>query len=359
MYQPQVVTSGGINTAVQSNGRAAPLWYGEVQALTNPSDIDLSLKESGLTYKYALKPLYGDDGLDSWSEPIERAQKLITVAADGRRSASKDVMYKDHEKRKQWNTANPYGQQKDLIRRYGKDNFLNIVGKNYQLHQPEQVYEAYLELAEHMGLQIHMAGVINNGMSVWARVKLDADVIVKDARIERYITILTGVSKSTKAGESPQDVACFNQWNMLLNKTEWYLGNVTHNYMFNPKSFAESIFDKLNPEKVQQELDFLVNSECKQNQKREYFKNVLFVDFSNEKKVEKNTQKLDRYIEIASKSPCKIDLVARNRTWYGAFMDATWLADRFKTSDRVSSNFGGNIGRVKANAYSTALRLAA
>ena len=110
---------------------------------------------------------------------------------------------------------------------------------------------------------------------------------------------------------------------------------------------------------MQDEITTLVNSKCYANQKRDYFKNVLFVDFSDEKKQEKNTQKLNRYLEVANQEPCKIKMDARDNTWYGAFMDATWLADRFKTSDRVSSNFGGNIGRVKANAYSTALQLAA
>ena len=353
----QIVTTGGINTDIKSNGRNVPLWYGNVSALSNPADIELSLKESGLTYKYALKPLFGDIVTKDGSQ-IERAQKLITIDADGTRSDSKDVKYKDHEKREQWNTDNPYKKQKDLVRRKAKDNFLDIVGKDYQLHQPADLYGAYLELANHMGLQVHMAGVINSGMSVWARVKLDRDIAVKDARIERFITLLTGVSKSTKAGESPQDVACFNQWNTLLNKTEWHLGNTSHRYLFDPETFAQAIADKLTPARIQMhyELDRLVNSECKENQKREYLKNVLFVDFENKEKVEKNTNKLNRFLELSKQEPCFVKSDARKNTWYGAFMDATWFADRFPTRDRASSNFGGNIGRIKSNAYKTALR---
>ena len=354
----QTVTAGGINTSIMSNGQTAPLWYGEVSALTDPSDIAQSLKESGLTYRYAMTPLYNSRG-----ETIERMQKLITIDENGKRSDDTDVLFKDHAKRKEWNEDNPLLMEKPLIRRHGVDNFLSIVGKNYQLHQPEQVYKAYLELANYMGLQIHMAGVINNGHSVWARVKTDDDIEVKDARIERYITILTGVSKSTKAGESPEDVACFNQWNTLLNNTAWYLGNISHRYLFDPQAFADSIYEKLNPEQVKREIIALVEAPCNAYQKHNYFKNVLFTDFSNKEKLSKNTQKLERYIGIANSSPCKVDAEARHNTWYGSFMEATWIADRSQSRDmdglgsgRASSNLTGTIGKTKSNAYIQALR---
>ena len=354
----QIVTAGGINTSIKSrNGQTAPLWYGEVSALSDPSNIALSLKESGLTYRYALSPIYNSRG-----DIIDRMQKLITIDANGNRSDDTNILFKDHAKRRQWNKDNPLLKQKPEIRRHGVDNFLSIVGKNYQLHQPEQVYKAYLELANYMGLQIHMAGVINNGHSVWARVKIDDDIEVKDAKIERYITILTGVSKSTKAGESPQDVACFNQWNMLLNATAWSLGNISHRYMFNPQGFADSIYEQLNPEQIKREITALVESPCNTYDKHAYFKNVLFADFNNKDKLGKNTQKLEHYIDMVNSDNCRVDAEARRNTWYGAFMDATYIADRFPSRDmyglgsgRASSNLTGTIGKTKSGAYVKAL----
>ena len=207
-----------------------------------------------------------------------------------------------------------------------------------------------------------MAGVINNGHSIWARVKLDKDIEVKDAIIAQYITIMTGVSKSTKAGESPEDVACFNQWNLLLNNTEWYLGNVSHRGLFNHEQFAQTIAKRLNYDQKARELTALIETKCNTYEKHNYFKNVLFADFANKEKLAKNTQKLERYIEMANSKPCKVDAEARHNTWYGAFMEATWIADRFPSRDMsglgsglASSNLTGRIGKTKSKAYAQAL----
>jgi len=355
----QIVTSGVINTNIVSNDRqTAPMFYGKVTALDNPSNITQSLEQAGLTFTYATEPLFNEN-----LEPIDRMQKLITIDQKGNKSTQTHLRYKDYLERKQWNDDNPGAKQKDLIRRNAKDNFLNIVGKDYKLHQPEQVYKAYLELANYLDLQIHMAGVINNGHSIWARVKLDKDIEVKDAKIAQYITIMTGVSKSTKAGESPEDVACFNQWNLLLNNTEWYLGNVSHRGLFNHEQFAQTIAKRLNYDQKARELTALIETECNTYEKHNYFKNVLFADFANKEKLAKNTQKLERYIEIANSKPCKVDAEARHNTWYGSFMDATWIADRFSSRDMLglgsglaSSNLTGRIGKFKTNAYVQALR---
>ena len=355
----EIVSSGVINTNIVSNDRqTAPMFYGKVTALDNPSNITQSLEQAGLTFTYATEPLFNEH-----LEPIDRMQKLITIDKMGNKSTQTHLRYKDHLERKQWNDDNPGAKQKDLIRRNAKDNFLNIVGKDYKLHQPEQVYKAYLELANYLDLQIHMAGVINNGHSIWARVKLDKDIEVEDAKIAQYITIMTGVSKSTKAGESPEDVACFNQWNLLLNNTEWYLGNVSHRGLFNHEQFAQTIAKRLNYDQKARELTALIETKCNTYEKHNYFKNVLFADFANKEKLAKNTQKLERYIEMANSKPCKVDAEARHNTWYGSFMDATWIADRFSSRDMsglgsglASSNLTGRIGKFKTNAYVQALR---
>ena len=355
----QIVTSGVINKDIVSNKRqTAPLFYGPVTALDNPSNITESLEQAGLTFTYATEPLFNET-----LEPIERMQKLITIDKKGNKSTQTHLRYKDHLKRKQWNEDNPGSLPQDEIRRHAKDNFLNIVGKDYKLHQPEQVYKAYLELSNYLGLQIHMAGVINNGHSIWARVKLDKDIEVKDAIIAQYISIMTGVSKSTKAGESPEDVSCFNQWNLLLNNTEWYLGNVSHRGLFYPEQFAKTINERLNYAQKERELTALIETRCQENEKRDYFKNVLFADFANKEKIAKNSIKLERYIEMANSTPCKVDADARDKTWYGSFMEATWITDRFHSRDMsgigsglASSNLTGQIGKFKANAYIQALR---
>ena len=354
----QIVNSGVINTNIVSNNRqTAPMFYGNVTALDNPSNITQSLEQAGLTFTYATEALH-----NSRQEQIDRSTMLITIDSNGNKSTDVDMLYKDHKYREQWNIDNPGKKPKDLIRRNAKDNFLNIVGKDYKLHQPEQVYKAYLELANYLDLQIHMAGVINNGHSIWARVKLDKDIEVKDAKIAQYITIMTGVSKSTKAGESPEDVACFNQWNLLLNNTEWYLGNVSHRGLFNHEQFAETIAKRLNYDQKARELTALIETNCNTYEKHNYFKNVLFADFANKEKLAKNTQKLERYIEIANSKPCKVDAEARHNTWYGSFMEATWIADRFPSRDMsglgsglASSNLTGRIGKTKSKAYSLAL----
>ena len=355
----QIVTSGVINPSIVSNNRqTAPLFYGPVTALDNPSNITQSLEQAGLTFTYATEALH-----NSRQEQIDRSTMLITIDSNGKKSTDTHMFYKDVNQRRQWNIDNPGKKPKDLIRRNAKDNFLNIVGKDYKLHQPEQVYKAYLELSNYLGLQIHMAGVINNGHSIWARVKLDKDIEVKDAKIAQYISIMTGVSKSTKAGESPEDVACFNQWNLLLNNTAWYLGNVPHRGLFYPEQFAKTINERLNYAQKERELIALIETQCQEDEKRDYFKNVLFADFANKEKIAKNSVKLERYIEIANSKPCKVDAEARHNTWYGSFMDATWIADRFPSRDTsglgsglASSNLTGQIGKFKANAYIQALR---
>ena len=90
----QIVTSGVINPSIVSNNRqTAPLFYGNVTALDNPSNITQSLEQAGLTFTYATEALYNEH-----LEKIDRSQKLITIDSNGNKSTDTDMLYKDHKR---------------------------------------------------------------------------------------------------------------------------------------------------------------------------------------------------------------------------------------------------------------------
>ena len=370
--------AGVINTSIKSNRGRAPIWYGNFNALSDPDNVALSLRECQLDFKYALTDLY-----DERQNLIHRNKKLITVDSDDIPSDNVALLYADHKQRAAHNAkhANNPSQFKPTVKRRPADNYLAIVGSDYKLHQPQDIYEAYLRLTEYMGLTLHMAGKVNQGNSIWARIKLNEDINIKDTTIERYITLITGTSKATKAGESPQDIWCANQWNILLGKTQWYLANVAHRRLLDTASFADTIRERLDHDKLQVQLNILANSECSGNERIRYLKDAIFGNqFENvipinasledrekiEKKNEKNAIAFEKH--LASINAKQIDSDARRTisstgkrtaTWYGTYMDLTWLADRLPTKDKASSQISGRIGNMKSKGFYDALRLAA
>ena len=89
----QIVNSGVINTNIVSNNRqTAPMFYGNVTALDNPSNITQSLEQAGLTFTYATEALH-----NSRQEQIDRSTMLITIDSNGNKSTDVDMLYKDHK----------------------------------------------------------------------------------------------------------------------------------------------------------------------------------------------------------------------------------------------------------------------
>lgn len=372
----QRLDSGVINADLNSQV-GAPIWYGKFKSLTDPSDVGASLKEAQLDFKYDLTNLYDDR-----QNLITRKKKLITVDANGINSDTVALKYSDHKQRVAHNAkhANDPRKFKPIVLRQPADNFLDIVGNNYQLHQPQDIYEAYLHLAQYMGLTLDMAGKVNRGASIWARIKLNEDITFKDATIKRYISLITGISKATKAGESPQDYSCSNQWNILLNNTQWYLGNVSHRHLLNTKLFAKTINKRLDHENLKNQLILLSNTDCSENERRQYLKDAIFGNqFENvipigasledrekiEKRNEKNAEKFEKHLAYIATDQKESDARRtitptgkRIPTWYGAYMDLTWLADRLPTKDKVSSQIDGRIGKMKSRAFYDAIALA-
>ena len=393
------ITSGAV-----SQGSGIGNWYDDVVELSDPSNIEKSLFESGLDFEYGLTPLYNKDGKE-----ISRNKKLITLQkhsnliGPNRRSYdgqirmaypdtmipqdSRDVYFKDHNRRLEWNRDNPDKPQLELIKRTSENNYLSIVGSDYKIHQPRAFYEIFLKLAEHYRLELTMAGVVQDGKKIFARIKLDHDIRVLDAKIANYLLLVTGVGVSTKGGLNPWDLDCFNAWMQLLSSTQWDLGNVSHKNTLPSIHFAQAMLQKMDIPQQQKELTALATASCSPNERKEYFKNVLFPprrggfgswdrleafpasDHSedNQRKREhlqlKNQETLERYIEVANDdSKAKVNCDARNNTWYGSFQEAIWIADRFNVNNhselgsaRVNSTLLGKIRNTKQHCYDFAL----
>jgi len=385
-----IENSQSITAGATSDTSGISNWYRDVITLSDPSNIQKSLDESQLNFEYGLTPIY-----DEYGKKIQRNQKLITItprklpASDAIvsvRQDTQDIRYKNHAYREQWNQDNPDSEPQELIKRHRQDNYLSIVGNDYKLHQPRAFYEIFLKLAEHHKLELTMAGVVQDGKKIFARIKLNQGIQVRDAVIDNYLLLLTGVGVSTKGGLNPWDLACFNAWRHMLSSTSWELGTVNHKHTLPSIAFAQGMLDRINIAQQEREIQALVDAECTQNEKKEYFKNVLFparrgglgswdrlpcypttTEASREKRdklFSKNQETLNRYLTLAQDSDkgAMVDCDARHKNWYGAFQEAIWIADRFNVnhhsqlgSARVNSTLTGAIGNTKQLCYQFAL----
>ena len=341
-------------------------WYKGVKPLSNPTDIPLSLRESGLTWEYALTPLY-----DDLNRLVTRRQKLITVDVAGVRSDAVDVKYPDWESRARWNNDHPEICQKALVKTYAADNFLTTVGKDYQLHQPEFIYDVFKRVAERMNVRLTMAGDVNNGQTIFARARLSHDIEIKDALIKRYLMLMSGVDKKTRAGCDNEDHGCMNAWRTMLKGATYYIG-LRHTAKFDLERFVapllqDASFDR---QRHTRELSALINAKITKRDTELYFREVLFpkgkggsgswitlpgIEKEKRNHVREANQKLINQYLVLANSDATTYQDARYNTWYGAFQAAIWIVDRQRSNARLSSHLAGTIGNRKVYCYQQAL----
>jgi len=391
------ITSGGTNANTAT-------WYNDVVAFTDPADINKCLQESGIAnVRYAKEPVFAqqpitvggnhtivNDGSRAGLVQPEYVQlkrdKIVLERLNYRgewiSSTTQDLFFKDRAKREEHNAKNPLNQ-KPLVRREAHENYLDIVGSDYVMHQPSEVFQVMHGATDKLGLQMHMAGIVNDGQKIFARIDIGRSIKTFDAEIAQYVLALTGIGSSTKGGISQHDHACFNEWYAMIKGSRWGLGNFHHRYALPSETMMKIFVDRAheNITRQQSEIDDLIKSHVTRDQIDEMIKECLLdvrpddpklidsarTDVKAEKKLARVVKLFEHYREdvLTTKDnqngpfiECESRGTRDNPTAYGAFQSVIWLADRRRSRNRLQSNLDGQIANRKQRAYEMALDFA-
>lgn len=358
----QIITNGGVRETTAK-------WYSGVTTFTNPSDINQCLDEAGFgSIRYALETVHDSEG-----RALSRDRKVVLERFNGIdwvSDTTRNVYYKN------WESLKAAG--KDFIKTLAHDNYQKIVGGDYKLHQPEDVFRVVHSSAEKLGLELAQAGIVNDGRRLFARIDLGEAIKVRDANIPQFLLTITGIGSSTKAGLSAHDMACLNEWQAMVKKANWGLANHSHsNRLPSENMLGEFVKIALaNVERQRAEIETLVNAPLSQAQLDEMIQECLLDvrsddaeliekarhDEKAQKKLLKNVRYFKQYREAARRDPAFIECEARGTadrmTAYGGFQSVIWIADRLRTRNALQSNLEGTMRDRKQKALNMALTFA-
>jgi hypothetical protein len=364
-------------------------WFSGVENFTDPANINQCLKESGLNdVRYTTEPLFGPTRVFG-SPEIKRHKQVILERFDGYdwvKDNKSDLYFKDADKRSAKNEGLPLHERQPLIQRRASDRYLDIVGKEYKLHQPSQVFSVIHGAALKLDIEMAQAGIVNDGMTMFSRIDTGKVIHSKDARIPQFLLLLTGIGKCTKGGISQHDMACLNEWQSMIKNARWGLGSYHHGNNLPAENMLERMLVQAtkNLGEQQRQIDLLVNTQVKPNDINDMIKNIMFDvkgdwelthvadQDKRQRLLARNNRQFETLREIAKREPKVmaaggwINSDARGTpsqpTAYGAFQSVVYLIDRQRTrgaSGALSSNLTGTMQNRKQAALEMALDLAA
>jgi len=359
----QFITGGGVRSTTAK-------WYDGVTTFSDPSDINRCLDEAGFgSIRYALETVHDSEGRE-----LTRDRKVVLERFNGNdwvSDTTRNVYYKN------WQVLQATG--KNHIKTLAHDNYQKIVGGDYKLHQPEDVFRVVHSSAEKLGLELAQAGIVNDGRRLFARIDLGQDIKIRDAVIPQFLLTITGIGISTRAGLSAHDMACLNEWQSMLNQVK-ARGIASHSHSNRlPSENMLGEFVKVaiaNVERQRANIERLVNASLSQSQLDEMIQECLLDvrsddpelvekarhDEKAQKKLLKNVRYFEQYRDAARSAPAFIECEARGTadrmTAYGGFQSVIWIADRLRTRNALQSNLEGNMRDRKQKALTMALNFA-
>ena len=178
--------------AVRFAGRERKRWWGIGNQITDPYDVDQSLREALLNFRYEVR-----------GNSVELMQELERADNDGAVS-----------KYRSFGPA-PSRYNRSIIKaEHGQPDIeLGGCGTRWHPHQPGDILEFFQRVSSKVGggLQMNTAGSLRRGGMIFAAAQFDKSIKVLDCEmVDMYLTGLTSIFGSTILGVTGIQVECAN-----------------------------------------------------------------------------------------------------------------------------------------------------
>lgn len=118
---------------------------------------------------------------------------------------------------------------------------LSVVTNDYQVVQPEQVFEFYKHFVDNHGFRMHTAGSLANGKKIWALAEVGKEFTLKgNDTVGAYLLLATSYDRSmaTIAKFTSVRVVCQNTLNISVNHEGGKAIKVSHSAEFDHAEIA-------------------------------------------------------------------------------------------------------------------------
>ena len=188
------------DNTVRFAGRERRRWWGSGNQITDPYDIDLSLNQAKLTFRYESRP-----------NAIELLQDCKRVDGNGQLITERAYI----------GTTSSYNRSIIKVEPGQPDVELGHCGTRWTPHQPGQMLEFFQRVSKKVAgdLQINTAGALKGGGMIFAAAMFDRKVKILDCElVDMYLTFLTSISGATITGLTGIQVECANTAEYFINE---------------------------------------------------------------------------------------------------------------------------------------------
>jgi len=348
---------------VRFAGRNRRRWWGVGNQITDPYDVDKSLREAYLTFRYET-----------------RANDLLLLSdvdqVDGAGITHSTRVYDTRPSRFNRSIIKVEGGQPEME--------LGHCGTRWQPHQPGQMLEFFQQVSQRVAgdLQINTAGSLRNGGMIFAAAMFDRKVKILDCEmVDMYLSFLTSIYGATITGVTGIQIECANTAEYFINQDTPRV-TYSHGKALDVRAAVEAI-GVVDLDAIERLLNRCAVIPFDANQRAGYFENALIGDRAKpERTIERRRtdMKLERVInpaykkwdrestqlrEAYSDGPGQ-DLPSRRDTLLGAWSAVTDFCDHRRRSTDAGRGAQALIGSgpdsirsIKRRALAAVYQLAA
>ena len=245
---------------------------------------------------------------------------------------------------------------------------LSVVSPKYQIVQPREIAEFFVDFVENTGLyHMDVVGSLKGGRIIWALAKSSRKMeIAAGDTIEEHLLVMTSYDKviPTIAKEVATRTVCNNTINMALGETDRMQIRIPHSKKFDAEAVKTEMLFGQKWDAFGEAVRKLAGVPIKAADARQYFLDVLYTPAYRETmQYSKDAAKrrVDGLVACYEQAPGQKLSSARGTLW-GAVNAVTFYADHAvrATSEgaRLASAWTGNGERLKNRAVTTALAIA-
>ena len=242
---------------------------------------------------------------------------------------------------------------------------LSVVSKRYQVVQPHEVLEFYRDLTEAGGFELETAGVLKEGLKLWALAKTGQETVLRGGdKVGAYLLLATSCDGTlcTTAQFTSIRVVCNNTLNMAVGDSSGAV-KVPHSRKFDPQLVKQELGIGLSSwERFVGNMRRLAERPIHKFEAMNLIVNVMG-DPELPLADQPNQKALQNVYALYSGQGMGADLSSANGTAWGLLNAVTQFVDherRARSQDyRLDSAWFGQGAAIKGKAYQEALKLAA
>ena len=267
--------------------------------------------------------------------------------------------------------------QRFALVRDSDDQFLDIVGKNYQPTQNADAFEFFDAFVKETKLKMHTAGSLCKGKFVWALASMEKGFSIgsQDDRVDSYVLLVSphqwGSALSVQ--HTTVRVVCKNTLTLALNEKGLATYRMTHSRLFDSKAKLEAAkvlgLVSSSFQQFEEQAHVLASKSIRHTDAIGFFEDLLGISdqetlsaVSNDNGKRTGSKTLDRLLQAYDGGSPGASLIGTKDTAWGLVNAVTHVLDHVGIRDQEISlrdNFFGWRGSLKRKALKQALYLAA